>query len=986
MENNSFDQYFKRYKFGEEIFQSLMQFKVRNILLVSTYYDAFILEQDGFLSEQIIDEYQQFNLSNIPTITNVHTGEEAIEAIRKNNFDLVITMMRIGTMNPYELGAKIKSINPQTPVILLLNVASDISLIKTYNDVKYIDNVFIWNGDPKLFLAIIKYIEDKKNVNNDTKKGFVRVILIIEDNIQYYSIFLPLLYTEIMKQTKRVVFEELNDINKNLLMRARPKILLAQSYEEAIEIFEKYKDYLLCVISDIKFPHNGDLDDEAGIKLIHEIRNDRLDIPVVLQSSDIKNRNKIKNENIDFIYKKSKTLLKELEQFIVRKLGFGDFIFRDKNGKEIARAHTMLEFENILAEVPYESLVYHSKRNHFSAWLIARGEIYIAMKIKPLKFEDFSSTEQLRKYLLDVFKEIRLKKNRGKIINFDVSNLSSDFEIVRMKMGSLGGKGRGIAFINSLIANLNLDKKFKDTMIKIPKTAVIGTDEYDLFMEQNNLYDLISCDSDEKIKNRFLKGSLSPDIRHKLEQFIDKIHYPIAVRSSSLLEDSQSQPFAGVYATYMLPNNHKSNKVRLKHLEDAIKLVYSSIFLKSARQYIESLDYKIEEEKMGIVIQEIVGAYHNNYYYPHFSGVTESYNFYPGNGTKPEDGVASLAIGLGKSVVEGGKSFRFCPKHPTASSSFQDESSSSSQTDFYAIDISQNDFDLRKGEDSTLVKLPIKLAEEHGVLDHIASVWDYQNNRIVDSLHAKGPRIITFSGILKYDYIPLAKILTEILEIGENTMGVPVEIEFAMDLTKDAKKDILPKFYILQIRPLIPSKGEIEITDKDIKQENVIIYSDKSLGNAVIKEIYDIIFLEPEKFDTTKTLDMQIEVEELNKKMARENRSYILIAPGRWGSNDRFLGIPVKWANINRAKVIIELGLKNRYIEDSQGSHFLHNIIAMNIGYISIPYDYKGGLIKWHHIKSIPIVEKKKYFTHVRSPEPFTVKLDGRNGKAIIFA
>ncbi|HHD82568.1 MAG TPA: response regulator [Bacteroidetes bacterium] len=985
MENNTLNQYFKRYKFGEEIFQSLMQYKVKNILLVSTYYDAFILEQDGFLSEQIIDEYQQFNLSNIPTITNVHTGEEAIEAVQQNQFDLVITMMRIGTMNPCELGEKIKMYNPHIPVILLLNVASDVLLVKSNNNIGKIDNVFIWNGDPKLFLAIIKYIEDMKNVKNDTKRGFVRVILIIEDNIQYYSIFLPLLYTEIMKQTKRVVSEELNDLNKNLLMRARPKILLAQSYEEAIKIYENYKDYLLCVVSDIKFPHNGILDGEAGLKLINEIRKDKIDIPVVLQSSDTENKKKIKDESITFVYKQSKTLLKELEEFIIRKLGFGDFIFRDKSGKEIARAHTMLEFEKILAKIPYESLVYHSTRNHFSAWLIARGEIPIAMKIKPLKFEDFSSESQLREYLLNVFKEIRLQKNRGKIINFDVSNLNADYEIIRLKMGSLGGKGRGIAFLNSLIVNLDLDRKFDDITIKIPKTSIIGTDEYDIFMEQNNLQELISCNSDEKIMKRFLKGNLSPDLKYKLDQFISNINYPLAVRSSSLFEDSQSQPFAGVYATYMLPNNHKNKKVRLKQLEDAIKLVYASVFMKSARSYIESLDYKIEEEKMGVIIQEIVGKQHDDYYYPHFSGVTESYNFYPAKGMNPEDGIASLAIGLGKSIVEGNKSFRFCPKHPTFSSSLQDDFSSSSQVDFYAIDTSKNDFNLMGGEDATLVKLPVKVAEEHGILNHIASVWDYQNNRIVDSLSVKGPRIITFSGILKYNYIPLAKILTEILDIGEKTMGVPVEIEFAVDLTKNKEKNILPTFYILQIRPLIPNKGEIEINETDLNRDNVLIYSERSLGNAVIKEIQDIIFLEPEKFDTTKTLEMQTEIEELNKKMAIENKRYILIGPGRWGSQDRFLGIPVKWANIDRARVIIELGLKERYIEDSQGSHFMHNIIAMNIGYLTIPFNDKNSFIKWNWLKSFPVMEKKKYFTHVRSEKPFLVKLDGQNGKAIIF-
>jgi CheY-like chemotaxis protein len=934
MKMEELNYYYNKFKFGEDIFHNLMQTQIKEILLVSTFYDAFIFEQDGRLSEQIFGEYRQLNLSTAPRITSVPSGKDALHKLEQNSYDLVILMMRIGEIGPFELSKLIKDKKPDLPVLLLLNVQSDLVIIENHKDeMGFIDDVFIWNGDTKLFLAMVKNIEDKLNVAHDTEIGLTRVILLIEDSVHYYSIFLPLLYSVIMRQTQRLIQEELTDINKRLRMRARPKVLLVHSYEDACEIYEKYKEYMVCIISDVKYSHEGKLDNEAGIKLIKKIKDESDDIPMILQSSEAENALKAKELGVFFIDKNSKKLLYNLRDFIIKNLGFGDFIFRDDNNKEIARVTTLSDFESVLNKVPDESLLYHSNSNHFSNWLVAHGEVILAKKIRPMKATDFPSVGELRSFLLNIFDEVRKEKSRGKIINFHEASLSEMNQIIRLSEGSLGGKGRGLAFLNALLVTMEFDKEFPEVSISLPSTAIIGTNEFDLFLEHLDNDDRITDLPDREIDILFLEGHLSEELMSKLDVYLDKVNYPIAVRSSGLLEDSQSQPFAGVYRTFMLPNNHPDKNIRLKQLTDAIKLVFASVYLKNARSYIEGLNYKTEEEKMAVIIQEIAGCYHSeNHYYPHISGAAESYNFYPTSYMENADGIASIALGLGKSVVEGKANYRFCPKYPQLEPLQPEERIRNSQKEYYALNTEIREFNLIDGEDTTMRRLDLKTAEKEGSIKHLVSVWDYQNNRFNDSLATKGLRVLTFPGILKYGFFPLAEILQNILEIGEVALGTPVEIEFAVNLNQNISEKILPFFYILQIRPLSVSAETYSIDTSKLDKDKLFLYTEKGMGNGCIENIRDIIYLDNDRFDKTQTIKMQEEIEKINQTMKELNREFILIGPGRWGTRDRFLGVPVRWAQINKAKVIVETGLEDFIIEASQGTHFFHNIVAMQVG------------------------------------------------------
>lgn len=984
MDVKELNYYYTKFKFGEDNFHNLMKHRVREILLVSTFYDAFIFEQDGRLSEQIFGEYMQLNLSTAPRITSVPTGEQALDLLKDKKYDLVITMMRIGEMSPYKLSRKIKEMHPEIPVLLLLNVSSDVGMIdKRSDEMKYIDNVFVWYGDSKIFLSMVKYIEDKWNVENDTKVGLVRVILLVEDSIHYYSVFHPLLYSEILKQTQRLITEELNDVNKRLRMRGRPKVLLCHSFDEALEIYEKYKEYIITIISDIRYDYKGKEHPKAGVKLIKHLQYHQAGCPILLQSSEMQNEKDAKQLGVSFLHKNSKTLLNDLRKFIIEKLGFGDFVFRSKDGKEIARARTLAEFEELLKVIPDESLEWHGMHNSFSAWLTAHGEFIFAKRVRTFKVEDFESTSEMRDYLINVFKEVRLTKNRGKIIHYDPLFLSAEEVVIQMREGSLGGKGRGLAFLNSLLVSMEFEKRFADVKIKIPKTFIIGTSEYDYFIDNLNIGEWIRDKSDEYIKEIFLHGSLSPGLMNMLSNFLEKIDYPLAVRSSGLLEDSQSQPFAGIYLTYMLPNNHPDMMKRAEQLMNAIKLVFASVYLENAKNYIESINYKLEEEKMAVIIQEAVGANFSGFFYPHISGVAQSYNYYPTSYLKNSDGICTLALGLGMAVVEGESIFRFCPVYPKMEIVPPEELMRESQKMFYAIDTTNPEFELQ--ESSTLKKLKLKDAENHGTINHLVSVWDYENNRIVDGLHGKSPRLLTFADVLKYNYFPLAKIIREILEIGENAMGVPVELEFAVDLNKDPQNKQYPTFYLLQIRPLTINTEEIYIDSEDINKDELFLYTQSGMGNGVISDIHDIVFVDPDKFDRIKTEEIKREVAYFNEKMKEDNVPYILIGPGRWGSRDKFLGIPVKWHEINKAKIIVETGLEGFSVESSQGTHFFHNLISMNVGYFTVPYDSEHDFINWQWLKKQTVTERTEHCIHLELDHAAMVKMDGRKGISFIY-
>lgn len=987
METDKLNYFYNKFKYGEDSYHYLMAKRVKEILLVSTFYDAFIFEQDGRLSEQIYGEYRQLNLSTAPKITSVPTGEDALEILQRKHFDMVISMLHIGKISPFELAAQIKQRDPDIPVILLLRILSDIKLIEDYETkIAPFDNVFLWKGDTKLFLAMVKSIEDRLNLEYDTKKGLVRVILLVEDSVQYYSLFLPLLYEEIMKQTQILIREELNDINKRLRMRARPKVILARNYEEALSIYENYKEYIIAVISDISYRRKGKIDNNAGIHLIKQVKKNIYDVPTILLSSDTNYQRKSEQVQTLFLDKYDKHLLHKLRRFIIDNLGFGDFIFRDNHGKEIVRARTLTEFEAQLKSVSNESLIYHSKRNHFSAWLMARGETQIAKNMRLLTVKDFDSIAEIRKHLLHTIKIIRQSRNRGRIIKFHPSNLKETDEISWLSEGSLGGKGRGLAFLNALLTTMEFDKDFPEVNISLPSTAIIGTNEYDDFIERNRINEKLGNISDNRqIKQLFIKGSLSPELIDKLKIYLKTVDSPLAVRSSGLLEDSYSQPFAGIYSTIMLPNNHPNLSSRLEQLQNAIKLVMASVFTQNARNYIESLDHQVEEEKMAVIIQNVIGAPFGEYFYPHISGIAQSYNFYPMANLKNEDGIATIAVGLGKAVIEGHLSWRFCPKYPQVQFLQSKAILKDTQQQVYALNMSATDFDLQHSDDVTIDSLSISTALKHGSLMHVASTWNAENHRLTPGQKDQGVPLITFENVLKYEYFPLAKIIDQLLEIGENAMGMPVEIEFAVDLTRDSRKGRRPAFYILQIRPMGVHDEELNLIPEEIKRDEAFIYTEKGMGNGTVDDIDDVIYVNPERFDKLETRQIQTELERLNTKMQQEGREYILIGQGRWGTQDRFLGIPVRFIQISNARIIIEMGMEDYNIDPSQGSHFFHNIIAMQIGYFSIPYQSKKDFIDWEWLRAQKIVDQTEHLIHARTARPLTIKMDGKRSIAVIY-
>ena len=986
METNDLIYYYNKFKYGEDSFHYLMHNKVKEILLISTFYDAFIFEQDGRLSEQIYGEYRQLNLSTAPIITSVPTGNEALRLLKIKKFDLVISMLHIGKITAFKIAQEIKEFDLKLPILLLLNMQSDLSLLKNYTSMlQYFDNIFLWKGDAKIFLAMVKSIEDMRNLEYDTKHGLVRVILLVEDSIPYYSAFLPLLYEEIVKQTQLLIREELNDINKRLRMRVRPKVILAHNYEKAMEIYKKYTEYIIAVISDISYERNHRLDPAAGIKLISKVKENIYDIPSILMSSDSRNRQRAKDINATFLDKYSKHFLRDLRQFMLKNIGFGDFVFYDKDGSEINRASTLFEFEKKLKIIPDDSILYHSGRNHFSAWLMARGETQIARRIRLLTIQDFKSTADMRKHLENTLQKIRKNRNKGKIVNFHHSSLYEPDEIIRLTEGSLGGKGRGLAFLNALLVSMEFGQRFPDVNICLPSTQIIGTNEFEDFIRRNRINERINDKiSDREIDEIFRDGNLSPELIDHLTIMLEHIGYPLAVRSSGLLEDSFSQPFAGIYRTYMLPNNHPDINVRLKQLSEAIKFVFASVFIKSSRTYIENLNHQIEEEKMAVIIQQVVGSHFGNYYYPHLSGIAQSHNFYPLANLTNEDGIASIVVGLGKSVIEGGKHFRFCPKNPKVEFLQPKSLLNDSQKELFGINMMHQEFDLILGEEATIDNIDINQAEKDGALKHAASVWDNDNSRFISGLTQTGPRAITFENIIKFNYFPLSEIIADLLDIGEKAFGMPVEIEFAVNLSRSRQKSIIPTFHILQIRPLAVSAEDIDLSNEQFNPENLMIYTEKSMGNGIIKGVQDIIYIDPDKFDKLKTIDIRNEIEQINQKLKQENREYLLIGQGRWGSQDRFLGVPVRYVNISNAKVIVEMGIEGFTVEPSQGTHFFHNIIAMQIGYFTIPYNSNRDFINWAWLRCQPFVERTDYLVHVRCEKPLLIKMDGKHGIAAI--
>ncbi len=974
-----------RHNAERDVFHDLQPFKVKEILLVANLYDAYSIEGEGRFADHILGEYYHLSLTSIPRVTGVSSEEEAFNRLRARHYDMVIIMIGVDKETPMEMCRKIKYKYPYLPTFLLLNNPSDMAFVKKQQSMKVpFDNYFVWTGESKVFFAMVSLLEDRVNVENDTQKGLTGVILLVEDSADYYSSYLPMLYNLVMDQTKNLIEDVSTDeLYKVLKLRARPKILLASNWESALNIFNNYRNNLLCVISDMRFPRNGEIDEKAGFNLIQHIKNHLPNLPTVLQSSDPGNARYAFTLKSNFINKNSESLLQDLKSFINYYLGFGHFVYRDNHGRQIAVAKSMKEFEAYLQTVPEDSLAYHAMKNHFSLWLMARGEVKIAKLINPIKVSDFNSLRELREFLLNIIRKRRQELNKGRVINFEESAVIDETNVVSLSAGSLGGKGRGLAFINTLIYSFELGRLIPGINIKTPVTAIIGTDEFDMFMERNHLWNFVKEGKDPgSLQKVFIDGSLSYTLEKKLRVFLKKINKPLAVRSSSLFEDSMSRPFSGIFGTYLVPNNNPEIDVRLKQLSDAIKLVFASIYSKNARSYFEAINYKIELEKMAVVIQEVVGNRYDDTFYPHISGCAQSFNFYPVAHMTPKDGFAVAAVGLGQYVMEGNMAYRFSPVYPTLEIISQKDLYKDSQVKFYAIDLAKKDLNLLEGENAGLKTLDISVAECHGTLTHIASVMNPDNDTITPGLDSRGPRVINFADVLKYNYIPLASTLKTVLDVVTEACGTPVEIEFAADLTKDETGNA--SFYLLQIKPLLGTGAAYKIDPDKINENELILLTRKSMGNGVIDDITDIIFLEPEKFDNKLTIEMADEIAGLNEKIVKEKRKYILIGPGRWGTRDRFLGIPVAWPQISGAKVIVEVSLPDFHADASLGSHFFHNVTSMNVGYFSVTHDSDQDKISWENIRNQQVVGKGEFFSHIRFEKPLIIRMDGKKGMAVI--
>lgn len=968
-----------------DIFHDLMPYKVKEILLIANLYDAYSIEGEGRFTDLMPVDYYRMSLTSMPRLTGVSGEAEAFEKLKTRHYDLIILMIGVEKEAPLVLCRKIKARYPYIPLFLLLNNPCDAAYVKKQKGQGVpFDNFFVWTGESKVFFAMVNLLEDRVNADNDTKKGPIRIILLVEDSSRYFSRYLPMLYQLVLEQTRDLIGDvSADEIFKALKLRGRPKILLASDYEEALSLFSKYRENLLCVISDMRFPKSGVLNDNAGFELLSFIKKELPGLPAVLQSSDPQNARYAHILKSSFINKNSETLLQDLKSFINYYLGFGHFNFRDNKGGQIAVARSMKEFETYLQTVPEDSLLYHATRNHFSLWLMARGEVEIAKMISPLTVNDFKSLREMREYLVKLIQNRRKEINRGKVVNFEESASLDETNVVSLAGGSLGGKGRGLAFINSLIYSFEIGKLLPGINIKTPVTVIIGTDEFDMFMDRNHLRKKTGEEKDfNSLQMLFINGSLSYTLEKKLRILIKQMTGPLAVRSSSLFEDSASQPFSGIYSTYLLPNNDSSSDIRLKQLAHAIKLVFCSIYSDKSRIYFDAIGYKLEQEKMAVVIQSVVGNRYENVFYPHMSGTAQSFNFYPVSHMTPEDGVAIAAVGLGQYVMEGEKAYRFSPAYPSTDVVSQDDLYMDSQVKFYAVNMAKARPDLMEGENAGLVLLDISEAERHGTIVHSASVLNRDNDIISAGLDKPGPRIINFADILRYNYIPLPSTIKTILDIVKEAIGTPVEIEFAVDLKKDEEGKA--SFYLLQIKPLVGNSAGYSIDPGTIDNDDVVLLSVKSMGNGVIGNISDIIYAKPEPLNRRITVAMAEELGRMNEQMRRENRKYVLIGPGRWGSRDTMIGIPVTWPQISNARVIVEINIPGTHLDASLGSHFFHNVTSMNVGYFSVNEDVNGGKVSWDLIEKQTMVSEGKFFRHVSFANPLLIRMDGRKGMSVI--
>ncbi len=974
---------------GIQSFQKLMRFKIRDILLVSSLYDQYLFEEDGRLYELIRQEFQVLNLSHPPEITHVTSGAEAMELISSGDeFDLIVTTLHIEDMHVIRFARTLREADINTPIVLLAYDNKERKELMTSYDTSIFEKIFLWQGDYRLLIGIIKHLEDKLNIENDTQAVGVQAIILVEDSVQFYSMYLPLVYTEILNQSQRLISEGVNLTHRFLRMRARPKILLCTSYEEAWAYYERYEEYILGIITDINYKRNGIKDPDAGFSFAEAVRNRHTDISILLQSSSEEYEPKARAIGASFLLKGSPRLLHNLRSFMLDNFGFGDFIFRGAGGEEVGRATDLKTLGQQLERVPDDTIVFHASQNHFSNWLKARTEFGLAHKLRPHKVSDFASTADLRNELITSIHEYQESRQRGVITEFSRETFDPITGFGRLGSGSLGGKARGLGFINTMVNRYRIRDYFPGVEIAVPAAIVIATDVFDRFLADNNLEAFaLNARDDAELHERFLQAEHFPqDILRKLSDFLELMTEPLAIRSSSLLEDSQYQPFAGVYSTYMIPNNHPDSQVRLQELMQSIKLVYASTFAKKAKDYMKATSYRLEEEKMAVIIQRTVGAARNGRFYPDFAGVAKSYNFYPVPPQVSTDGIVQVALGLGKTVVDGGNSVRFCPKYPRHLMQFfsTTETIRNAQQEFLALDLAEGLVRQSPSAepDVFIRRYDLSKAEEDQTLFHVGSTYSPDNDTVYDGVSRPGKRVVTFSPILKHKIFPLPEILELILELGTWGMGTHVEIEFAVNMK--TPPDRPREFALLQIRPLVLSLEMEELDVEDVGPDDLICQSQQVLGNGVFEGIHDIVVVDIQKYDRSKSRDVAMEISQVNTRLVEEHRPYLIIGVGRWGSLDHWLGIPVTWDQISGASVIVESGFKDVHVTPSQGSHFFQNITSFRVGYFTVNASVPTSFIDWDWLREQTAMEEMVYTRHLRFADPIIIKINGHKNQGII--
>lgn len=976
----------KELAFRDTPFANLMNKRIYNVLLIATKYDAFMLEDDGRVDEQIFNEYTALSLRYPPRFTQVTTEEEALAELANRNFELVICMPNMDNRDIFSVAKEIKVHYPSIPIVVLTPFSKEVSKRLANEDLSVIDYVFSWLGNSELLLAIIKLLEDKMNAPQDVESVGVQIILLVEDSIRFYSAALPHLYKFVLEQSQEFAKEALNDHQKTLRMRGRPKIKLARNYEEAIRIFEQYSNNILGIISDMSFMHDGVKDPYAGYKFGLHVRKTGKIIPFILESSESSNYIYAEELGASFIDKNSKSYPQDLKKKIMERFGFGDFVILNPQTKEeIMRIKDLKDLQKKVFQIPDDSLVYHLSRNHFSRFFYSRAMFPPAEVLKNVDVSDYKSMDEARQLIFDLIVQYRRMKNSGVVAIYQKDRFDEYSNFARIGDGSLGGKGRGLAFIGAMIKRYP-QLEHDNFLINIPKTVVICTDIFDEFMETNELYPLaLSNVDDDTILKYFLRASLPSRLIEDLMAFFEVVKGPIAVRSSSLLEDSHYQPFAGIYSTYMIPKLEDKYEM-LRTVSDAIKAVYASVFYKDSKAYMTATSNLIDQEKMAVVLQEVVGSRYGNHYYPTISGVARSLNFYPIGNEKAEDGIANIALGLGKYIVDGGMTLRFSPVHPhnILQMSTLDFALRETQTKFYALDVSEEKIaDKFSVNDAfNLLKLTVKDADADGALKYIVSTYDPYDMVIRDGYYPGGRKIVSFVNILQHEVFPLAETLDQILKIGQNEMGRPIEIEFAVNLDKENPQKA--SFYLLQIRPIVDNKEVMEEDLSLIPKEQTLLASANVLGHGIVNDVNDVVYVKSDAFNASNNQQIAYEIEKMNRKFASDEKNYVLVGPGRWGSSDSWLGIPVKWPHISKARIIVECGLENYRVDPSQGTHFFQNLTSFGVGYFTVnPYNGDGWFDE-AFLNSMPAVEETQHLRHVHFDKPLVIKMDGKKSLGVV--